>query len=96
MNTLFNSNIYIDIGLIIIYLGLSGILLNKSNIIVSIISIEIMFYGINYYLITISLLLQDIEGLVISIFILTVAAAESAVALALLMVYFKVFKNILL
>jgi NADH-quinone oxidoreductase subunit K len=96
MNTLFNSNIYVDIGLIIIYLGLSGILLNKSNIIVSIISIEIMFYGINYYLITISLLLQDIEGLVISIFILTVAAAESAVALALLMVYFKVFKNILL
>lgn len=96
MNTLFNSNIYMDIGLLIVYLGLSGILLNKSNIIVSIISIEIMFFGINYYLVTTSLLLQSIEGLSISIFILTVAAAESAVALALLMVYFKVFKNILL
>lgn len=96
MNSLFHSTVYVDVGLLIIYLGLSGILLNRSNIIVSIISIEIMFYGINYYLITISLLLQDIEGLVISIFILTVAAAESAIALALLMVYFKVFKNILL
>lgn len=96
MNTLFNSNIYMDIGLLIVYLGLSGILLNKSNIIVSIISIEIMFFGINYYLVTTSLLLQSIEGLSVSIFVLTVAAAESAVALALLMVYFKVFKNILL
>jgi NADH-quinone oxidoreductase subunit K len=85
-----------EIGLIIIYLGLAGILLNKSNMIVSIISIEIMFYGINYYLMTISLLIQDIEGLIVSIFILTVAASESAVALALLMVYFKIFKNILL
>ena len=79
-----------EIGLIIIYLGLAGILLNKSNMIVSIISIEIMFYGINYYLMTISLLIQDIEGLIVSIFILTVAASESAVALALLMVYFKI------
>lgn len=96
MNTLFNSHIYIEIGLIIVYLGLSGILLNKSNLIISIISIEIMFYGINYYLITTSLLIQDIEGLVISIFVLTVAAGESAIALALLMIYFKVFKNILL
>lgn len=96
MNTLFNSTSYTDVGLIIMFLGLSGILLNKSNMIISIISIEIMFYGINYYLVTTSLLIQDLNGLIISIFILTVAAAESAIALALITVYFKLFKNILI
>ena len=96
MNILFNSHLYLEIGLIIVYLGLAGILLNKNNIIISIISIEIMFYGINYYLLTSSLLIQDMEGLVLSIFVLTIAAAESAIALALLMIYFKIFKNILL
>ena len=85
-----------DIGVIIIYLGLSGILLNKNNIIISIICIEIVFYGMNYYLLTSALATQDLEGLVVSFFILTVAAAESAVALGILMVYFKIFKNILL
>jgi NADH-quinone oxidoreductase subunit K len=85
-----------EIGLVIVYLGLSGLLLNKSNLIISIICIEIIFYGLNYYLISTSLLIQDIEGLVISIFVLTVAAGESAIALALLMIYFKIFKNILL
>jgi NADH-quinone oxidoreductase subunit K len=85
-----------EIGLVIVYLGLSGLLLNKSNLIISIICIEIIFYGLNYYLISTSLLIQDMEGLVISIFVLTVAAGESAVALALLMIYFKIFKNILL
>ena len=85
-----------DIGLIIVYLGLSGILMNKTNLIISIISIEILFYGINYYLLTTSLLIQDMEGLVVSFFILTIAAGESAIALGLLTVYFKKFKNILL
>nr|YP_009688830.1 NADH dehydrogenase subunit 4L [Cafileria marina]QEF30254.1 NADH dehydrogenase subunit 4L [Cafileria marina] len=96
MNTFFNSNIYMDIGIIIIYLGLGGILLNRNNIIISIICIEIVFYGINYYLLTSALIIQDLEGLVVSFFVLTVAAAESAVALGILMVYFKIFKNILL
>jgi len=96
MNTLFNNTVYMDVGLMIIYLGMAGLLLNQSNIIISIISIEILFYGINYYLITVSTLLQDIQGLIISIFVLTSAAGESAIALSLLMVYFKIFKNILL
>jgi NADH-quinone oxidoreductase subunit K len=87
---------FTDIGLIICFLGACGILVNKNNIIISIISIEIMFYGLNFYLITISLYLDDLTGQIMSLFILTVAAAESAVALALIMAYFKIFKDILL
>ena len=89
-------NYFTDIGLILCFLGICGILVNKKNIIVSIISIEIMFYGLNFYLITISLYLDDISGQILSLFVLTIAAAESAIALALVMSYFKIFKDILL
>ena len=89
-------NYFSDIGLILCFLGICGILVNKRNIIISIISIEIMFYGLNFYLITISLYLDDINGQILSLFILTIAAAESAIALALIMSYFKIFKDILL
>jgi NADH-quinone oxidoreductase subunit K len=89
-------NYFSDIGLILCFLGICGILVNKRNIIISIISIEIMFYGLNFYLITISLYLDDISGQVMSLFILTIAAAESAIALAVIMSYFKIFKDILL
>ena len=65
------------------------------NILISIISIEMMFYGINIYLITSSLSVSDIGGQLLSLFILTIAAAESAIALALIMSYFKIFKDIL-
>jgi NADH-quinone oxidoreductase subunit K len=86
---------FIYIGLILCFLGVCGILLNIRNILISIISIEIMFYGINLYLITISLYHDDISGQILSLFILTIAAAESAIALALIMSYFKIFKDIL-
>jgi len=86
---------FIDVGLILCFLGICGILLNVKNILISIISIEIMFYGINFYLITISLYHDDISGQLLSLFILTIAAAESAIALALIMSYFKIFRDIL-
>ena len=86
---------FIDIGLILCFLGIAGILLNTRNILISIISIEIMFYGINLYLITTSLYHDDIAGQILALFILTIAAAESAIALALIMAYFKIFKDIL-
>jgi NADH-quinone oxidoreductase subunit K len=89
-------NYFTDIGLILCFLGICGILVNRRNILISIISIEIMFYGLNFYLITISLYLDDISGQILSLFILTIAAAESAIALALVMSYFKIFKDILL
>jgi len=86
---------FIDIGLILCFLGICGILLNIKNILISLISIEIMFYGINFYLITVSLYQDDITGQIVALCILTIAAAESAIALALIMAYFKIFRNIL-
>lgn len=86
---------FIDVGLILCFLGICGILLNIKNVLISIISIEIMFYGINFYLITISLYHDDISGQLLSLFILTIAAAESAIALALIMSYFKIFRDII-
>ena len=86
---------FIDIGIILCFLGICGILLNIKNILISLISIEIMFYGINFYLITLSIYQDDINGQIWSLFIFTIAAAESAIALALIMAYFKIFRNIL-
>lgn len=93
--TLINLTSFIDIGLILCFLGICGIVSNIKNILISIISIEIMFYGINFYLITLSLYHDDISGQILALFILTIAAAESAIALALIMSYFKIFKDIL-
>ena len=87
---------FMNIGLILTFIGISGVLLNLNNILISVISIEIMFYGINFYLVTVSLIVDDIAGQMLSLFILTIAAAESAIALALIMSYFKIYKDILL
>ena len=95
MYRLLDITAFIDFGLMLCFLGIFGIFLNRQNILISIISIEIMFYGINFYLLTISLYLDDINGQMLALFILTIAAAESAIALALIMSYFKIFKDIL-
>ena len=55
-----------------------------------------MFYGLNFFLVAISVYLDDMIGEVFSLFILTLAAAESALALALITAYFRVYGNILL
>lgn len=89
-------HLYTDIGLIVALLGACGIFVNRRNILISIISIELMFYGINFYLIAVSVYLDDMTGQIFALFVLTLAAAESALALALLMSYFRVYENILI
>jgi NADH-quinone oxidoreductase subunit K len=86
----------LNTGLILIFLGACGVLVNKKNILISVISIELMFYGLNFYLISLSLFLDDILGEVLSLMVLTLAAAESALALALIMAYFRIYENILI
>ena len=86
----------LNAGLFIIFLGACGVLVNKRNILISVISIELMFYGLNFYLITLSIFLDDILGEVLSLMVLTLAAAESALALALIMAYFRIYENILI
>lgn len=91
-----DSFFFSDIGIILVFLACCGIIINRHNIILSIIGIEIIFYGLNFNLIIASLDIKDLLGQIFSLFILTIAAAESALALALMSSYFKIFKNILI
>ncbi len=93
---MFPYTLFADIGIIIAFLGACGILVNKKNILISVISIELMFYGLNFHLIVLSVFLDDILGEIFSLFVLTLAAAESALALALITAYFRVYQNILI
>ncbi len=93
---MFSLYSFMEIGIVIVFLGASGILVNKRNILLAVICIELMFYGLNFNLISISLTLDDIAGQIFSLFILTLAAGESALALALIVAFFRVFLNILM
>lgn len=75
-------------------MGLSGIALNTRNIIILLMSIELMLAGISLGQLTTSIFLDDIVGQIFTIFILTVAAAESAIGLAILVVYHKLSNTI--
>jgi len=89
-------HLFIDLGLIVAFLGMFGILVNKRHILLSVICIERIFYGINFFLVTLSIYLDDRLGELFALFVLTLAAAESALALGLITVYFRVYGNILL
>jgi NADH-quinone oxidoreductase subunit K len=75
---------------ILFVLGLSGIMLNRQNIIIILMSIELILLSVNLNFIVYSVYLDDIMGQVFALFVLTVAAAESAIGLAILVVYFRV------
>ncbi len=85
-----------DLGLIVAFLGAFGILVNKRHILLSVISIERRFYGVNIFLVALSVYFDDRLGELFALFILILAAAESALALALITAYFRVYGNILL
>jgi len=87
---------YIDLGLLVTFLGAFGLLFNTRHILLSVICIEIRFYGVNFLLVALSIYLDDRFGTLFALFVLALAAAESALALALLRAYFKVYGNILL
>ena len=85
-----------DVALILTHLGVFGILINRRNILMAVIAIELMFYGLNFYLIATSIELDDFMGEIYSIFVLALAAAESALALAFITAYFRLYENILI
>jgi len=87
---------FIDYGLLIAFLGAFGIFVNKRHILISVICIERRFYGVNFFLVALSIYLDDRLGELFALFVLTLAAAESALALGLITVYFRVYGNILL
>nr|AAN04070.1 NADH dehydrogenase subunit 4L [Amoebidium parasiticum] len=80
----------IGIGMTLFVTGVLGIILNRKNIIIILMSIELMLLAININLIVFSILLDDSIGQILALWILTVAAAESSIGLALLVAYYRV------
>jgi NADH-quinone oxidoreductase subunit K len=80
---------YLTVAAILFTLGIFGIFLNRKSIIIILMSIELMLLAINLNLVAFSAYLGDLAGQVFAMFVLTVAAAEAAIGLAILVVYFR-------
>ncbi len=80
---------YLTVAAILFTLGVFGIFLNRKNVIVILMSIELILLAVNINLVAFSVFLNDIVGQVFALFILTVAAAEAAIGLAILVVFFR-------
>ena len=80
---------YLTVAAILFTLGIFGIFLNRKNVIIILMSIELMLLAINLNFVAFSAYLGDLSGQVFAMFILTVAAAEAAIGLAILVVYFR-------
>ena len=77
------------LGAILFTLGIFGIFLNRKNVIIILMSIELILLAVNINLVAFSTHLGDIVGQIYALFVLTVAAAEAAIGLAILVVYFR-------
>ena len=80
---------YLTVAAILFTIGVFGIFLNRKNVIIILMSIELMLLAVNINFVAFSVHLQDLVGQVFAMFVLTVAAAEAAVGLAILVVYFR-------
>ena len=80
---------YLVLSAIIFSLGTIGIFLNRKNVIVILMSIELILLAVNINLVSFSIFLQDITGQIFTMLILTVAAAEAAIGLAIIVVYYR-------
>lgn len=80
---------YLVVAAILFTIGFFGIFLNRRNVIVILMSIELMLLAVNINFVAFSVFLGDLVGQVFTMFILTVAAAEAAIGLAILVVYFR-------
>ena len=80
---------YLTVAAILFVTGVFGIFLNRKNVIVILMSIELMLLAVNINLVAFSTFLGDLVGQVFAMFVLTVAAAEAAIGLAILVAYFR-------
>ena len=80
---------YLTVAAILFTLGIFGIFLNRKNVIIIMMSIELMLLAVNINFVAFSVILNDLVGQVFAMFVLTVAAAEAAIGLAILVVYFR-------
>ena len=91
-----NLNFILVLTTILFSIGALGLVLNRKNILIIIMSIELMLLAVNLNFIVFSIYLDDILGQLFVLFILTVAATESSIGLAILSVYYKVKNTILI
>lgn len=87
---------YILVSVIIFMISFFGLIYNKKSILIILISIELILLSVNILFIVFSIYLDDIVGQIFTIFILTIAAAETSIGLSLLLVSYKVKGNILI
>ena len=80
---------YLSVSAILFTLGIFGIFLNRKNVIIILMSIELMLLAVNINLVAFSTFLGDLTGQIFAMFILTVAAAEAAIGLAIVVIYFR-------
>jgi NADH-quinone oxidoreductase subunit K len=81
---------FLIVGAVLFTLGVAGIILNRKNIIVILMSVELILLSVNLNLVAFSSYLGDLTGQVFALFILTVAAAEAAIGLAILVTYYRI------
>ena len=91
---LINLNFLLFMTLSLFIIGLLGLVLNRKNFLIVIISIELLLLAINLNFIVFSVFLDDLVGQIFVIFILTIAATESAIGLAILILYYKINNKI--
>ena len=80
---------YLAVGAVLFVLGVFGIFLNRKNIIVILMAIELILLAVNINLVAFSVFLGDMVGQIFAMFVLTVAAGEAAIGLAILVIYFR-------
>merc|ERR1711878_158637 len=89
-----NINYLLTIFTILFFIGVLGLVLNRKNILITIMSIELMLLSVNLNFVVFSIYLDDVVGYVFVLFVLTVAATESAIGLAILSVYYRLKQTI--
>ena len=80
---------YLTVAAILFTLGIFGIFLNRKNVIIILMSVELILLAVNINLVSFSVFLQDLTGQIFAMLVLTVAAAEAAIGLAIIVVYFR-------
>ena len=80
---------YLILGAIIFTIGIIGIFLNRKNLIVILMCIELLLLAVNINFVSFSIFLNDLNGQIFTLFILTVAAAEAAIGLAIIVLYYR-------
>ena len=81
---------YIIVSLLLFFISIIGIFLNQKNILIMLMALEIMFLSISFNFIFLSVYLDDVVGQIFALLILTVAAAESSIGLAILVIYYRI------